>query len=49
MLTGAQLELVYNWEWQKGGLVEDIDNFDEELQLMIDNVDTFIADCAEID
>ncbi|KAL7912394.1 hypothetical protein GGI35DRAFT_440161 [Trichoderma velutinum] len=49
MLTGAQLELVDNWQWQKGGLVKDMDNFDEELQSMIDNVDTFIADCAEID
>lgn len=49
MLTGAQLDLVDNWRWRKGGLVEDMDNFDEELQLMIDNVDTFIADCAEID
>ncbi|KAF3054753.1 hypothetical protein CFAM422_013262 [Trichoderma lentiforme] len=49
MLTGAQLEMVYDWEWRKGGLVEDMDNFDEELEWVVGNAITFIEDCAEID
>ena len=37
LLTGPQLEMAYNWSWQDGGKVEDIDDFDEELQFMIEN------------
>lgn len=37
LLGGLQLEMVYNWTSEKGGLVEDVDDFDEEMMLMIEN------------
>ncbi|OPB42358.1 hypothetical protein A0O28_0034750 [Trichoderma guizhouense] len=49
MLTEAQAEMMDEWQWRKGGLVEDMDNFDEELEWVVDNAITFIQDCAEID
>ncbi|KAH0525261.1 hypothetical protein TsFJ059_007652 [Trichoderma semiorbis] len=49
MLTEAQVEMMDEWQWRKGGLVEDMDNFDEELEWVVDNAITFIQDCAEID
>ncbi|KAM6477838.1 hypothetical protein HDV62DRAFT_372234 [Trichoderma sp. SZMC 28011] len=49
MLTWAQSEMMDDWAWRKGGLVEDMDNFDEELEWVVDNAITFIQDCAEID
>ncbi|KAK0766859.1 hypothetical protein N5P37_000588 [Trichoderma harzianum] len=49
MLTEAQVEMVDEWAWRKGGLVEDMDNFDRELEWVVDNAITFIEDCAEVD
>ncbi|KAL7813703.1 hypothetical protein V8C26DRAFT_404597 [Trichoderma gracile] len=37
LLTGPQLEMAYTWEWQQGGRVMDMDDFDYELRFMIDN------------
>lgn len=37
LLTGHQLEMVCTWEWQQGGRVIDMDDFDYELRFMIQN------------
>ncbi|KAJ8130534.1 hypothetical protein O1611_g3096 [Lasiodiplodia mahajangana] len=37
LLTGPQLVMAHYWCLQNGGKVENMDDFDEELQFMIDN------------
>ncbi|KAL6879439.1 hypothetical protein HDV57DRAFT_518135 [Trichoderma longibrachiatum] len=37
LLTGPQLEMASAWEWQQGGRVMDMDDFDYELRFMLDN------------
>lgn len=37
LLTGPKLAMAYAWCEQDGGRVEDVDNFDDELQFMLDN------------
>ncbi|PTB69950.1 hypothetical protein BBK36DRAFT_1110294 [Trichoderma citrinoviride] len=37
LLTGPQLEMACEWEWQKGGRVIDMDDFDYELWFMLAN------------
>ncbi|OTA02934.1 hypothetical protein A9Z42_0033520 [Trichoderma parareesei] len=37
LLTGPQLEMAYTWQWQQGGRVMDMDDFDDELRFMLDN------------
>ncbi|KAL6907358.1 hypothetical protein GGI43DRAFT_258941 [Trichoderma evansii] len=49
MLTKPQIQLVEEWCSRRGGLVEDIEYFDRELQFEIDNCDTVIADCSEVE
>jgi hypothetical protein len=35
LLTGPQLEMAYNWSWQKGGRVLDMDTFDDDHDFML--------------
>ncbi|EHK47129.1 uncharacterized protein TrAtP1_010220 [Trichoderma atroviride] len=49
MLTHPQIELAEQWNSEKGWLVQDMDNFDEELQWANDNMKTFIEDWSEVE
>ncbi|CAM1508947.1 Fc.00g026860.m01.CDS01 [Cosmosporella sp. VM-42] len=50
LLTGPQLEMAYNWADQDGGRVLYMDDFDYELQFMIDNETGLnLSELAEID
>ncbi|KYK60891.1 hypothetical protein DCS_02030 [Drechmeria coniospora] len=37
LLTGPQLEMTYSWSELDGGRVQDMEDFDDELQFMLDN------------
>ncbi|KAL7917947.1 hypothetical protein ACQKWADRAFT_265977 [Trichoderma austrokoningii] len=49
LLTKPQLVLAGEWDDRRGWLVEDMENFDEELQFYNDNCYTFIEDCSEVE
>ncbi|KAL7940237.1 hypothetical protein V8C42DRAFT_259584 [Trichoderma barbatum] len=49
MLTLPQLWMLGEWGDRKGGLVQDMGDFDEDLRWTCDNYDFFIADCAEVE
>ncbi|KAI0870636.1 hypothetical protein GGS24DRAFT_492866 [Hypoxylon argillaceum] len=50
LLTGPQLEMAYEWSWQKGGKVLDIDDIDEEVQFMVQGVTGLnFSELAKID
>lgn len=50
LLTGPQLEMAYHWAEQYGGKVLDVDDFDEELRLMLDNETRLnLSELADID
>ncbi|EHK18972.1 uncharacterized protein TRIVIDRAFT_66993 [Trichoderma virens Gv29-8] len=39
LLTGPQLEMAWFWSYSHGGLVQDMDGFDDELQFVVDNIE----------
>ncbi|KAF2966457.1 hypothetical protein GQX73_g7083 [Xylaria multiplex] len=50
LLTGPQLEMAYNWSWQKGGKVRDVDDIDEEISFELRNFCGLnLQELAEID
>lgn len=50
LLTGPQLEMAYNWSWQHGGRVEDMETFDEDHEFMLANYTGLdLPGLAEID
>ncbi|KAK1240038.1 hypothetical protein MKX08_007480 [Trichoderma sp. CBMAI-0020] len=48
MLTKPQIDFAEQWEDRRGWLVQNMDDFDEELRFCNDNY-TFIEDCSEIE
>ncbi|PNP43503.1 hypothetical protein TGAMA5MH_04475 [Trichoderma gamsii] len=50
LLTGPQLEMAYNWSWQHGGRVLDMETFDEDHEFMLANYTGLdLPGLAEID
>lgn len=50
LLTGPQVRMAYAWMSEKGGLVDGMDYFEEELQFMLDNeTGLHLSELAKID
>ncbi|KAI1357238.1 hypothetical protein F5Y08DRAFT_199183 [Xylaria arbuscula] len=50
LLTGPQIGMAYSWNWQKGGLIRNVDDVDEDIRFDRDNYTGICLDeLAEID